>query len=424
MASEGIEIDTVALPTGVTGNQVLTLTNLGSTTPVAAIVIVSQASAAGTPASDMVVSIGFTDGVEANTTCVGCSAEHNVGTTDDHRTATAGLIDIKSAGTGISVGAATFNAFGSGSLTINITNAFETAFIAQIWSFYGASVSKASFPYNATGTQDTAQDITSVGFASDLVFCATSNSAEGGAGANSELGFGFADNAITQKSFCYAGSNGQATSSTGGQMSSNRVVANCNATGSLSWALELSAIDASGFTVTPRDGAGGNVIFLCIKFNAASSHVEAYTSPTSTGADATTGFGYAPIFVGGFITAQTAIDTAATDGKGSAFGLFGISDSQDGMTCWHEQDNVGTSNCQSQANDLAMDLLEHDGTDHLISSSSSLDADGFTITYSTVQASALQGAIVAVQDDAAVSSIQNLLMGENLGKSLLKGANL
>mgnify|MGYP001571485066 CR=1 FL=1 len=110
-----------------------------------------------------------------------------------------------------------------------------------------------------------------------------------------------------------------------------------------------------------------------------------FTSPTSTGNQATTGIGFQPKAILFFATYQTAEGSAVNwnqcVGMATAASQAAIAS--------QTLDNVNPFNSdRGQNNALSIYLMDSSAANLIIASLVSLDADGFTLNFTTVQASA------------------------------------
>lgn len=174
-------------------------------------------------------------------------------------------------------------------------------------------------------------------------------------------------------------------------------------TGNFDYGAEFGSFDASGFTVTTRN-AGANdddMIYLALSFGGAvEGWVGTVDTPTSTGDSAKTGVGFTPALVLMGMTYAEAVDTTYGDANGGTLG-FSVFDADDEFAMsWGEEDAAATTNNQSLSDNTAVELPDDDGAAGLTGAFTSMDADGFTINYSAVEAAAKKFWAVAIEEEA------------------------
>jgi hypothetical protein len=400
-----------------TGTQDITIADFG--TPKAALLMATYTETDGTAIVDSGFSIGACDGT--NQWTVHCNSEDAQGTTDTNReTSTSKVVIINTPGTNVAYAEAAFSAWITDGIRINWTTAPATAILVTVVLFGGDDLSVHVNNKQLSDTVDTTTDITDPGFESDLVIAATAGISSATASGNiiQPLSIGIVHNdrasTITQRCMAFADRNGQATSrvlnamrSDSGLVAYSSIVAAPSET-QLDWYADFNTFDSSGFSITEKN-AGANssyVFYLALRLGSSPTvdgKIITYTPPTSTGNDGETGVGFTPQLVLGLQTRNESLNSASGTGAAGDMttGMFAFSSNNEYDNTFSSEDNVATSNTQSLSDDQAINFPDDTGSAFVGGSFVSMDANGFTINYSAVHSSALQWAVLAIEEEAA-----------------------
>ena len=153
------------------------------------------------------------------------------------------------------------------------------------------------------------------------------------------------------------------------------------------------SFDSDGFTLNYGTNVSNHPAgFLCLKGGRYSVHTE--TQKTSTGTQAKTGIGFTP--KGLFLAGASAAANAAIDQTQAKQVIGGSDGTTEGCTFVSVTDNVATSEAKSSAS--TSKFLQHitnPSTVNAEASGFSLDADGYTLDWTTADVTAREFAVVA-----------------------------
>lgn len=368
-----------------TGNRDIVLGGWAET-PVAAIVIVTEATAFNSEVIDSVMAIGFTDGTTTNS--VGYSNEDGQANTDCAR-----FVDINTFNKLLNNGTTAFTNVGtitliSGGIRINWSvnsgsdyKLIVIAIAGDVTAVVGQAGLGAS-PLNVTHAS---------GVASEAVFMAAGNGATG-TSAKMSLGFWAADS-NTNRCFNIQERDNQSVGTAFNTLWTDSIadgqfwnLANYRRFACSQW--------VDGFTLTTIAGttsAGfGNYLSLNYTDSGASegTDVGTITTPTSTGDASVTGLGFRPGLVLIGSTFLSSVDAQAADSSASCAGIGAFADNAEASACTNSEDGAATTGTNSHINTEAMDLLADPGLSprQITAAFTSMDADGFTLNYNPVDA--------------------------------------
>lgn len=379
-----ITVARFATPTS-TGNQTWTDTNLGGLTPEAIMVIGNHADTDGTVETDVGFWTGFADGTNEGGTG-GWSGDAL--TTTDSTCSSSSTQVINFFHTQTAQVVATFVSFQADSVTLNFSTVDSDAQLYTVVFFAGTDLS-ATVGY-ITGTTD----ITTIGFNPDLVLFTAAYSQNDPA--NHNVGGFAAAVSGTERGLCYGTNDGQAASVTNSVLTTTLLINGPFNNGSNhTWT--TSAFDANGFTATVSSGTRA-LAYLALNFGGeALVSLRSFDSPTTTGDDPRTGVGFTPQFVLLAMGPAAAEDTIEVDGDAGAFGISVFTADAEYSNSWADEDNPGTTNCQSLADDQAINLALGDGTTQHAATFVSMNTDGHTLNYSTANGTARKWFEVAIE---------------------------
>jgi len=373
-----------------TGNFDITDARLSGITPKGALIIASVAKVDGTAAIHANLSYGVSDGTAGWVVTV--SSEDGQTTTDTHReTSTSNSLMLNAAGTAsgkLEAGIATMI---DGGIRMNFTTVDDSnwheLFITVVF-FVGDDFScKAGSQDLGTGTS--AITVSGVGFEPEVVLTAgVANNID----TNSAIALlisGVVHNGVSATEFAYAWSDSDSASTSAATAMMR------NDTGYFKYPYDATKVSmgnfgADGFDVTPSASfSGHDLLYFALTTGGTKSwKVGTYSTPTSTGAQATTGVGFTPGFV---LMGNTDIDTINSIKTDATAGFVGVSawdDTNQYSNSIASEDAVTTSNTQSLSDNQALNLTTHDGTAENVATLTSLDADGWTLNFTTADASA------------------------------------
>ena len=200
----------------------------------------------------------------------------------------------------------------------------------------------------------------------------------------------------------YRAANAAATSSTVGRQRTDQIFAwPTDDTGGFIDA-SLVSLDSDGFTLNwPTATAAANYYFY-VAIKGIQVGVGAFNQKTSTGTQATTGVGFTPKA----LLVQSFDNTSTTSNVATQRVSFGITDGTSQFAMWRgDQDSAATMIARRYQNTSKLLELrtEASGSDSANAEAtiSSFDADGFTVNWSTADATARQIIYLALGDAAA-----------------------
>lgn len=386
--------------------QDFTTADLGGLTPKAALFFITRATSDGAAAAHANFGIGAATGA-ANEWAIATTDEDGQGTTDTGaRVRDDACILIVDPGNEGSVdGQAEFSSFIANGVRVNWTNAPAAAYLVTAVLFAGTDLSAHADNAALGNSTNNAVNITDPGFEPDLVIAACQGrSGINSSGTNALLSVGAVHNGVgvTQRCFGSASRHNQAAAAVAMRYTeSYGVMETVGSSGALDWGGEFSAFDADGFTVTTRNAGANNtaLCYLALNFNnAADAWVGTVDTPTGGGNDSIAAPGFTPQFVMQGMTLTEAIDTAYTNELAGSHGLSAFDDDDEYANSVSSDDGEGTTDTQSLSDDTAVQLPDDDGTAGLTASFVSLDANGWTLNWSAVEANAKKFWSLAIEE--------------------------
>ena len=376
-----------------------------STTPQLAMFIISKATADNSLATDAELAIGFTDGTDEYY-CARNEMDGDVWADANRRTvhnACIGLVTDE----GAVDGEFTFSQWNSGGVELTINEQFSAGFLMTVIFFAGfdnvdiQKVDKVGSP-GATVT---------TGFQTDIVFMISNDCpADDTAYINSVLGI----------SMAVRGSGFGTFSSYDADASSSSVVRGGIADDYFHMQAGFSPgiyYDIGNFTSTSFDiqyvSGGGDptddwiVVSLDLPSDI-SAWCGADTSPTTATTKSNTSPGFTPQCLFGILSDHSAIDDWNGDSEAGVLALaFANQDGEDYCTSTHNEWGAGTMNAGSLTDDVVVHMLDDTGSDELVATIDSWDANGWTLDYSTADGTARYALWLAIEEDAAESASES-----------------
>lgn len=406
-----------------TGNQTIT-GDLGGATPKAALFFTTSHTLAGDPGStgNLIIGIGATDG--ASQWCCGGFAADNASTSNTSRFArtTACLTGVNSASAEFY--RAAFSSFGADSITINFDVATATGRECICVLFGGADFSAK---VGTTGTSNSS--VSGLSFAPTAVlFGSFNNNFTGTAQDDCHLGFGAAvdDGSLTNRSMDYYSDDASANENSRMYFSTAAYGRTRNTTGDLQGGGAVTAFASDGFTYTVTANGSG---YLAL--GGVDAKLVTFTTPTSTGNSTITTTGITPFAVIGAVTSLNAADTDEIETANSTGGgFFAFTASEDGAISFSADDDADPTNTNNDCKAHAlMGGIGGTGPQAIVADFTSFQADGFTLNYTTVNATSRYGWALAFGSagDAGGGDETGLSTGETgetgdgvLGDSIFK----
>ena len=404
----GIAVDVVefTLNTGA-GTQDIT-GSLGGLTPKAALFFVTRGTVNGTAAAHAAISIGAATGV-SNEWAFHGNAEDGQASEDTRRvTRSTRCIILTDPGVSTVDMDAEFSAWITNGARINITTA-SSAYKGICVLFAGSDLTAHANNAALGDTLDLETNITAPGFEPELVFSALCDSqAMDTDSATLWLSFGIVHNgvSITQRQIAFRITNGASSGDPRCEIRNDSGIGTEN-----DWQGDYTNFDASGFSIISRsNGANDSSVgYLALDFNGVVDiSLDSEASPTSIGNNATTNPGFTPQAVIGCQSYLQSFNSNTTDSDAGAWGLLGFTGSTEVCTAIADEDAAATTNTQSHIDGNAVDVPNDDGTVALTASYVSMDATGYTLNWSDVEAGAArQGFFLAIEAEAVAGNPWN-----------------
>lgn len=418
-----------------TGNQDITVGGYTGT-PDGCILVMTDGITNGTAAADMRISIGAASATTerwANH----LNSEDAQGTSDESTgpSQTDNVIIMSNVGTATVSALADIVAFITGGIRINWSNAPAGAFQILAIFFEGDNVYAGNATMNAT--QNNSTDVTAPGFEPDFVFGLIMHRITGDADsiAHNRWGMGLAHwdgVAVTQRAAILDSRNNQTTYNVDGQIVNNRIAGVCDNTGVLQYSVEIGSFDASGFSITTRDGntvSSTDFYYICGN-GAVDYSLDDSLTPASTGVNSYEGPAFTPQAAIGIMTQFTAINTARNNSaEAGSFGICAFDGTEEYSLSGSKEDNVGTTNTQSLADNTAINLPLDDGTAGYEAAFDSFDSLGYNLNFSQVLAASAQAYmfVLTFEEEAgepAISISDTITISETVSPLLTHFANV
>lgn len=176
--------------------------------------------------------------------------------------------------------------------------------------------------------------------------------------------------------------------------------------GALVYAFNVDSWDANGFSFNHESGASvasDQIGYLAIDtgfFGVAAKFID---TPTTVSTQGYTGFGFQPQSVILVQSLLTSITGVGSGNAAAAFG-FGVATSTDEYSASStDKDNVSPDPvCKTKFSAVAGNICDEDGNAELVALLDSLDSDGFTLDFTTVNGSANKWLAIAFSESASV----------------------
>jgi len=381
-----VAVTRVACNVGV-GNQDITTVALGGLTPKAAWFIITEATSDGVAVNHAVLGVGAATATDERWAVCG-SSENAVATTDTYRRGvTDECVLIIDPSNGAVDGEADFVSFIANGVRINWGNAPGAAYLLTAILFAGTDVNGYAGTFKPHATVNNSVDITDPNFEPDFLLLAGTgynfdDSAHGYD--NLSLGIVASGGSVMQGSRTFMSVDGVATTDVQGGITAS--YGYCAPMGSdFRYKLEFGTFDAQGFTVTTRygDSLNRDVGYLALEFSGYSVWAGGIDSKTSGGNQAYAGPGFPPQAVFILPTFLTGYDAWDSTGLAATLGFSAFTSAAEYCNSIQDEDSQGTSDTQSLSDDVAVNLPQDDGSAGFVASYVSMDANGFTLNFTT-----------------------------------------
>ena len=305
-------------------------------------------------------------------------------------------------------GEADFVSFEANGFTLNWTDAPSSAWIVHYIALGGSDLTNVFLKTFNSEVLTGNKAYTGVGFLPD---CLVSLGAHTGTtlpsttatGLSPSIGFGLSSTARHVAGF--GDQDNVATSNAASYLYASRVLAIANMEDSENTLADIVSLDADGFTLnyTSVIGSARPVAVLCLKGGQYKVGVE--TQKTSGGTKATTGVGFQP--TGMLCIGADAVADTLRQENGGRLVLGGASSGAEGTSWFNSQDATGTAETDSST--TTAKVLRHATPPSTIDAEadlSSFDSGGFTLDWTTADATAREFAYLAFGSTAAGATVQ------------------
>lgn len=398
-AAWAAEFAVVRSPAPTTNGATQDFTSPAVGTPACAIFMVSGGTTNGTAANHALLGVGLFDGTRSY--ALSFASEDNVGPTDTGQSTGTSSVLLTLASSNQAVdGVATASSITNG-YRLTWTDAPPVAYQVSALLIGGTGVSNCRVDNaNTPSTVDTATNVTTVGFLSDVVFVLSQN--EVTSSARASIGMAVRDGSDTQRSISFNDTNGNGTASISGMLNTSRV--SNNPVAGLA-GVSISGFDASGFDLFLRDttGTAQTVGYLALQLNGLSAKLITSPSPTATGSRSITGVGFTPQ-VGIMLSGEyPTVNTLGTNDNAETYGLGFFTPTGSACASIYSEDGATTSNTESITNAKPI-CLRKDAALYMEADFTEFTDDGVTFFYGTAPSTATQRAVLFVES-SSVSSL-------------------
>lgn len=400
--------DRVALNTS-TGNQALVH---ASADPFFALIRTTGATADATYSGTLRSGLGITDGTRQVSMAWHSSNGSTIGTQFGGSRGATDTMWVQTVSGALTVdGEASFVSWDDDDLTVNISDAPASAFLAHYLVMGGTDGSSYVNKLSLT-SQDTEATLThSLGDDGPNLIIVFS-----GAGAiddasdnNYRFSFGIAtfDGAtITQRGYIEGETNSTNPSAVGSYLTNIYVGGNCAGAGSPTSLFEVTSVDGTSIGITPRTGdANVDVMVACIKLDNATANIFDMTLPTATG-DVSHSVGVDASYVLALLSMATAYNTAYANSQAGAFAITSINATNQFCNGFTVQDNrTTTSITKAKTDDQAIVMGDHSGSsgasNSFAATFTSFADNNLNLNYTAVHTTGGIGFGVAIEVSAA-----------------------
>lgn len=385
-----IDVVSGAINTGASATTDFTITGFG--TPVACIIKITFDTTDGsTSDAEYRYSLGFSDFTN-HRSISGQTEDASANEDANHaRSATLAyrLLDVA----GSAVGSGTASAITDG---VRLTNgdAFTAAAFVTVTLIGGADVSALVGTVTANATENLTTVVTT-SIDQDIVFFVGNMTNSTSIQSNVIGSYGVATTgreagqSIANKSLSWSVDQNGSVGDPFGHVNSNRCLSLSNpsgSAGSISWGIELTAADATTFTVTSRDGAPGSgqdSYYLAIALDPTGTRLKSaigsIDSPVASGNWSKGSIGFKPQYVELGITQVIAEDTSYGNGTVGSIGWSSVGVTAEAAHSVYDEDGSATINANNCFRSQAIYQFDNDGSTIAYDLSfSSFDAGGWT----------------------------------------------
>lgn len=329
------------------------------------------------------------------------SSDDAVGTSNAfRRTSTSAVIQIIGASSDVRDGVADMTSLDSDGFTLNWSDAAGGSPIVNYLALGGADLTDVDVSKIDSKATTGNQAYTHLSFQPDCIMMMgigqnTTIATHG----SSTFGFGAAISATERFSMAVASSDNKATTETSRALKAGECIDITTGAGASWIRADMVSMDATGFTLN-WDVVTTARYFICVSLKGGQYAIGTETQKTSTGTKATTGVGFQPT---GLLFASVAAVNSASIVAHSHFMLgAGSGATERCYSASADKDAVGTTEADSRVHSAKCMGMMTAGTPTLDAEADldSIDADGFTLDWTTADATAREFKYIAFGSDA------------------------
>lgn len=361
------------------------------TTPNAAIFIITSAIADNTAAADAVLGIGFATSTTERVAVAQWDDDAAATTATRRRSIEDGcILVITSAGT-ITAQAdhVQFDAdAGAGAgVTVEWTVAPPAGYLVTVILFVATNAQAGTFltPAANGGTVSP-----SIGFPASVIFTIAAAGAIPGSTSTAILSFGVGGGNLAQRCWATRSANVVADAELNAQFINNRISARLQSGGSQLNGQELTAVGATDFTITQRDGTGGTdeVGYLALEFTDENIWIGDADTPIVTGIQTISAPSIYPQIVIMGLTNTEAANTLYTDNRGAVVGIAVFTSYASYSNVIYSDDGAATTAAKSLSDDTAINMPNDDGAAQNVAALSQMTTAGWQMNHTAVAGTA------------------------------------
>jgi len=379
-----------------TGTQSLSDSEM-TVTPKLAIMWLTEGSVAGTDVADAAIGYGATDGT--NQWAMSVTSQDNQASTTSTRIldATSCIALLDGGATSTKLVNATFDSFGTGSVTIDHQVAPAAGYLINVVLIGGADFDVLVGYIDPTDTDDGTTDITTTfqPEAGLFGYVERDDNTSGAGHIRFSLGFfSYVSSTITQRVIAQRESTGGGAGQPSMARRTDRIASYLTTSGTEVSGFEVTDVTSTTVEITTHTSGAASRDLPYIIFNTDGQGVWVgdIDSPTSTGDDSTTGMGFKPA---AFLPVISTLYTSNVDANDSTAGGFSIgaavTDMGDtdleGASRFTIEDAADPTNTESSTESSIVRVTLDDGGDGVAASFGSFDSDGVTLNWGTVDGS-------------------------------------
>lgn len=365
----------------------------------------------------------FSLGVASSNTTertAGYNSDDNVASSDVVRNFnTSNILQNLTSGTTTTNNAATLTSFDANGFTLNWGTLNTVLPDYNYFALGGSDITNVMSGSFASNTTTGNQSVTGVGFQPDIVFLfGTLQATSAASNNNSQYSFGVMT-PTAQWSTATKSQNAQTTMNTSRAFSNTRCFTMVASASNIVFQdMSFVSMDSDGFTFNINTAGGLAILIGYMAFKGGQWKVGTETQKTSTGTKATTGVGFQP---SGLILASVCDTQTAGTADHSRFSFGATTGTSNNVSLWTgDADNVADSIADTIMSNSKCITLATEGvaaatTTQAEAALSSFDSDGFTLDWTTADATARVFGYVAVGANAVAGTATPTRMMMGMG---------